>query len=139
MVRPTIAIASYSTGSIPLDEWCFIAMVWTVGTGVDYYIDGVYDSSSAFTSYPASQTVDAVTVGSHGSYNLTLDGYMDDVRIDRGELTSTQILAMKNGTSPTNTPALLYTFDQRDCLIPDISQNNNNGTAVNEPTIGAAR
>jgi hypothetical protein len=40
---------------------------------------------------------------------------------------------------PTNTPVLNMTFDQRDYIIPDISGNGNDGTAVNSPTIEAAR
>ena len=165
---PSVAAASASNSSIPLNEWSFAATTWDRDSNVvNYYINGALDRTVAFSSEPTGSAVTSLG-GLTSSY--TVDGYLDSIRIYSSILTSNQVARLTLDTCEMYEPTLwtnaalhaaAETWDtgygntnlagawrgdrtgkgngNSFTNLPDLSGNGNDGTAYNSPTIEAAR
>lgn len=69
-----------SVGTVPTGQWVHLAMVNDGGT-IRLFIDGQPDGSAAISGTPQSISED-LTIGM--ALNVSLNGWMDDIRITRG-------------------------------------------------------
>jgi len=119
------------------DVWHHWACSYDNGT-LNFYYDGEFiGSDSGGSGNLASHSGYYLLCNRFGGANL--NGVIDDLKIWDSVLTSNQLVAAYSDIYPTNATILNMTFDQQDYIIPDLSGNGNDGTAVNSPTIGAAR
>jgi hypothetical protein len=95
-----------STGTVPWGSWSHVAAVWD-GSNKYIYINGKLDSTNASTLVPG-QTTNNFQVGKD-DYWRNFYGNVDEVRLYKGALTASQVLAIYNGVNaPTlNAPTAL--------------------------------
>lgn len=112
---------SFSTGTIPLNTWTYLAFTVSGGT-ITHYINGV--SSGTGTWYGMSSTTDLLRIGR--VFNTYWNGYISNLRISTNARTIT--LPTSPLTSDANT-ALLCKYDNAG--IPDSAMMNDLETVGN--------
>jgi hypothetical protein len=144
----TVDLSYLSSTTLSLNTWYHVAVSVNSG-GNRIYINGVrdvgsYTKGSASSTYffddlSATQETYLGRFLYEGTYYARLDAAVDDARIYDSALSSNQVYNLYQSIDPTNTPVLHMPFDYDDDQLPDISDNGNDGTAYNSPTIEAAR
>lgn len=94
----TASIVSSNAGSIGTTSWYHIAYVWS-GSSNTLYIDGSpVDSGSSVTTPTAEAT--NLTIGALGNGSNPYNGLFDDIRVYGRALSSTEITALANKSTP---------------------------------------
>ena len=90
-----------STGTVPLNTWTHIAIVYTNGSQ-QIYLNGALSGTNTDTGNLTTQN-DPVLIGTDlGFDSRTFDGYIDEVRIYDSSLNAGQINTVYNDTHPCN-------------------------------------
>jgi len=138
----TSSVSATSSGSANNGAWHHIAGIRD-GNTLRVYIDGVADGTADVSGIGSID--DANNQGTVGAGNsaggpqgaeVRFDGDIDGVRVYSAALTPTQVLALYNGTAPTNTPVLDMPFTAPSYGIADKSSHRNYGTAMGGVTVG---
>jgi len=150
-VRDSVGASTVnSNGTVNLNKWTFVTMVFTSTASVSFYINGVNDSSLSFSRNLGTVTNRAQIGNNDNSSSKFFSGLLDDVRIYSRALSATEISQLYNLGSATHVnttevgPANLnsglvgwWTFDGKDMSAGkalDRSGNGNTGTLTNIAT-----
>lgn len=135
--RDTTDHDTQNNTDLPLNTWTHIA-VTTDGSNARFYINGVIDTTNAYTITPQSSSCAwniGVALGPGGRY---FQGAMDDLRLYNRTLSATQIAALaKVGAvtrRPPNNLGLVGYWSMNDgagTVAGDFSGNRNDGTLTN--------
>ena len=137
-----------SVTAISVDTWYSVACTIN-GDDWAIYLDGILDNSGTFTTATGDRSTGTQTANLQIGVrsrdggqkdNAYYSGFLDYVAVFDGVASSNAIYQLHSaGQFPTNNAVLRMSFDSESYLLPDVTGNGNDGTAVNNPTIGAAR
>jgi hypothetical protein len=94
---PTGGVGNYveSNATIPLDRWTHVAATYRSGI-TTFYVNGRLDSQTGAISGPVGENGNVVHVGADNPPDYFWNGYLDEVRVTRGEL---EPLRIRDGMS----------------------------------------
>lgn len=127
--------SSDSSGIVPLNEWTHVAAVYD-GADINFYINGVLDSTVGGTLGPLPATDSVLRIGSDFNWPYVPTAAMDDVRLWNVARTGVEIAGAMNSTLDSATEGLVssWSFSSSDAGDP---VGGHDGTLVGNIAVGS--
>jgi hypothetical protein len=95
LLSPSVGLFfASSNAAVPLNQWAHVAVVFTAGTGVQFYINGAAAGSASMTGLPLVNS-DPVRIGARAD-GFSWLGQIDDLALYNRALNSTEIAAVSS-------------------------------------------
>ncbi len=115
---------------IPLNAWTHVAVTYD-STTMNFYINGDLDRSTTDISGPLTPSTDPLRIGNDVSWDISPDGYVEDVRIWNVARTQEQIQRKMSEAVPADAPGLIAMW-HLDGDAQDASENGHHGTLTGD-------
>ncbi len=124
-----------SQGTLPLNEWTHVAAVYD-GANINFYFNGVLDSSFEATEGSLPATDSALRIGSDADFNVIPDAAVDDIRLWNVARTEAEISDTMNSSMDDPMEGLVasWNFRTEDAADPI---GGHNGVLVGNVRVGS--